>query len=123
MLDALKHGHRRTVEALKIEPTLWLALPESEIVCTLGTVAGNHDVIRNGEHLLSATPRRTTSTLAPSLSMPIESDLVGHIKAWKLPRVLVIEPGIGRFELRAVVALNELLEDAVLVTQAITPHG
>src|SRR6266404_8855454 len=115
MYGASRHGHRHTVEALKIEPSLWLALPKSEIICALGTIARNHDVIRNGEYFLTAAPRCTTGTLTPSLGMPVESDFIGNVETWKLPRVLELEPGVGGLELRAVVALNELLKDAVLV--------
>ena len=42
--------------------------------------------------------------------MPVEADLVGDVRARELPRVIVLEPRVGRLELRAV-GRDELLED------------
>ena len=114
---------RRTIKALKIKTTLRFALPKTEVVRAPGSVPGNHHVISNSEYLLPTTPRRAASALAPSLGIPIKSDLVGDVQARELPRVLVLEPGIRCLELRSVIGLDELLENAVLVTEAIAPNG
>ena len=54
--------------------------------------------------------------------MAIEADVVRDVEAGELPRVVVLEPGVRRLELRAL-GRDELLEDAVLVPEAVAPHG
>ncbi len=83
-----------TIEGVQIETSLRLALPEPQIVRGLSTITWHHYIVRNGKNFLTTCPRCLSGTFFEPLGVPIETHIVGNIKAWQLPRVLVIKPRV-----------------------------
>ena len=65
---------QRTVEAVQIEATLGLALPETQVVRVLGVIARNHGIVRDCQDLLTTTPEGLHTIQA--LGVAVEADLV-----------------------------------------------
>lgn len=86
----------------------------------LRVISRDHDIVGHSEDLLSPTPDGLATLDA--LSVPVETDFNGDIRARKLPGVRVVQPWVGRFELRTI-GSDQLLEDTVLVAQSVAPHG
>ena len=106
----------RTIEALQVETTLRLALPQTQVVRRLGVVSGDHGVVRHRDDFLAALPDRLHAVNA--LCMTVETDLIRDIRACELPRVVVLEPRVGRLKLAAV-GRDQLLEDTWTETRAL----
>ena len=86
-----------TVKGVEIEPTLRLALPETEVVRVLGVISRNHSVVRDSQHLLSAAPDGLHAVQA--LRVAVEPHFVRDIRARELPGVIVLQPRIGCLQL------------------------
>ena len=105
----------RTIEALQVETTLRLALPQTQVVCGLGVVSGDHGVVRHRDDFLASLPDRLHAVDA--LCMTVETDLVRDIRTLDLPRIVLLEPRVGRLKLAAV-GRDQLLEDTWTETRA-----
>ena len=83
-------------------------------------ISGNRKVVGNSDDFLSASP--DSFLVSNALGMAVEADINRYIRTMKFPRVSIIEPRVRRFKLRTIGG-DQLLEDTVLVAEAVTPHG
>ena len=98
----------RTIEALQVETTLRLALPQTQVVGVLGGITRNHDIVRDSKDFLSTAPHGLHAV--EPLRVAVEAHIVSNVRTRKLPRVVVLEPRVGRLKLAAV-RRDQLLED------------
>jgi hypothetical protein len=73
-----------------------------------------------GHDDLTAFPLGALSAVLPALAdIAEEAHRVDYVGALNLPRVAVLEPVVGHFNLLAV--LDDLLEDTIVVADTISP--
>ena len=126
----------RTIERVQIESSLGFALPEPQVVGTLGSIARNHDIVCHGQHFLATMPEGAASSIFEPFSVAVEPDVINNVNPRKFPGVLVDEPGVRSLEriwecarvIKSETHLqlfafgrDELLENTVFVSEAVTP--
>jgi len=70
----------RTVERVQIKSSLWLTLPQPQVVGRLSSIPGNHHVVCDSQNFLTSCPLGTPSTIAQSLGVAIEANVISDIK-------------------------------------------
>lgn len=73
-----------SVERVEIESTLGLGFPKPQVVSGLGVASGDHNVVRDGQDLLSASPASTSGAIVQTIRLTIEANIIGDVKTRKL---------------------------------------
>ena len=108
------------VEGVEVELVAGSASPEAQIVGVVGVVAWDGRVIGLSHHDLAIDPvSALDAMLLVLVDAAVEAHGVDDVTALDLPRVPILEPEVGDLNLAAV--LDHLLEDAVVVPDAVAP--
>ena len=107
------------VELGEIEPVERLGGPQAERVHGVVAVAGNRGIVGHGFHILRVDPSAAVrvGVVADLLDMAAELDDACEFGTADFPRVAAAEPVVRLLDLVAV--LDDLLEDAVVVADAV----
>mmetsp|Transcript_13500 Transcript_13500/g.35937 ORF Transcript_13500/g.35937 Transcript_13500/m.35937 type:complete len:419 (-) Transcript_13500:13-1269(-) len=103
-------------EGVEVELLGRLGVPQAQVECVVGVIAGDRGVVRDGLDDLAPCP---LPALAVVLKVTEEADGIGDVETLDLPRVAVDEPVVG--DLNLVEILDLLLEHAILVADAVAP--
>ncbi len=107
------------VELREVEVLRGLGAPQPQGVDGIGTVSGNHVVVRDREHCGLGDPLCTVRAVLGRGHGAAEAHLDRHLRVRELPGVAVTQPGVGHLDLPALL-VEGLLEDAVFVTDAVS---
>ena len=110
------------VEFLKVEFIGGLGLPQTQGINRIVAVAGNRQIVRNGEHIEGIDPVHAQfASLVVALFKPAEEfHPPAGIGTFDLPGIAAAQPGVGLFDLIAV--LDRLAEHAVFIADAVAGH-
>ena len=111
------------VELREVESVEGLGGPQAERVHGVVAVAGDRGVVRHGLHVLGVDPSAAVrvGVVADFLDVAAELDNACELGTADFPRVAAAEPVVRFLDLVAV--LDDLLEDAVVVADAVAVGG
>ncbi len=108
------------VEGIEVELVAGARSPQTQIVCVVCIVSWDWRVIGLGHHCLALDPIAALNTVfCIFFNSAVELDWIDDVTAFNLPRVTVFEPEIRDLDLAAI--LNHLLEDTIVVPDAVAP--
>mmetsp|Transcript_9136 Transcript_9136/g.24626 ORF Transcript_9136/g.24626 Transcript_9136/m.24626 type:complete len:206 (+) Transcript_9136:1877-2494(+) len=109
-----------SIECPQVKLFQGLGIPQAQVGAGGGAEARHRIVISHSPHLLSGCPHRLAVLL---VHLATKGDLEAHVITLNLPWVAISQPHIRHLILVTSGAVHQLLEHAVLVTDAVAPAG